>query len=275
MKTTVFILMLIGAVSLAMGGCNNKKGYRPDARIVSAMNAKYPKATKIEWEQKHGYQVAEYYENGVESEAWFDNNGKWLMTESDVKYASLPAAIRNTFEKSMYATWKKDDVDKIERDGMSPVYIVEVEKEGQDMDLYFTQNGMLVKAVDEHSRGEWGDYRPVMPVIKDKVLQKYGDATIINTNKKGGKLYVDIVDHNKPKELVFDDNEWVATSWKVDQADVPSVVMKAFRESEYNNYRINDIMFYESADNSYYRFNLEQGNKNVDLSVDSAGKIVK
>ena len=31
------------------------------------------------------YEVAEYYENGVSSKAWFDKNGKWVMTDSDLK----------------------------------------------------------------------------------------------------------------------------------------------------------------------------------------------
>ena len=275
MKTSVFIFMLFGVAGMMLVGCNNKKQYRPDARIVSAMNAKYPKATKVEWEQKHDYQVAKYYDNNIESEAWFDNNGKWLMTESDIKYNALPAAVRNSFEKSMYATWKKDDVDKIERDGMAAIYIVEVEKEGQDMDLYFTGNGMLVKAIDDDHHGEWGNYMPVMPVIKDRVLQKYGNATIVNTYKKGGKLYVDIVDHNRPKELVFDNNDWVETSWRVDAADVPSAVMNALKASDYNKYRIDAIDFYETAHHSYYRFNLEEGGKTKELSIDAAGNIIQ
>lgn len=275
MKTSLFIFMLFGMTGLVLAGCNNKKQYRPDARIVSAMNAKYPKASRVEWEQKHGYQVADFYDNGMESEAWFDQNGKWLMTESDVKYSALPSAIKNTFEKSPYSSWKKDDIDKIERQGMSAVYIIEVEKDGQETDLYFTAGGMLVKALNERERGDRTDYMPVLPEIQTQVLQKYPGAAIIETDKKGGKLYVDILDNRKPKELVFDHNTWVSTSWKMDKADVPSAVMDALRNSEYKNYRINDVVFYESAASSSYRFNLEQGDKEVDVSIDPQGKITR
>ena len=51
------------------------------------------------------------------------------MTESNLRYSSLPQAIREQFEKSVYSTWKKDDIDKIERAGMEAVYIIELEKE--------------------------------------------------------------------------------------------------------------------------------------------------
>lgn len=274
MKTTVFIFMLLGVAGLTWTGCNNKNSYKPDARIVSAMNAKYPKATRIEWKQKHDYQVAEYYDNGVESEAWFDNNGRWLMTESDIKYSALPAPVRNGFEKSIYASWKKDDVDKIEREGMAPIYVVEVDKGGQDMNLYFTGSGMLVKAVDDDHRDGWDDYMPVMPVIKDKILQKYGNATIINTYKKNGKLYADVADHNRVKEIVFDNNNWIRTSWEVDAADVPSAVMNALKASDYNKYRVNHIYFNESPDRSYYTFNLEEGNNTKNWSVDAGGNVI-
>lgn len=50
------------------------------------------------------------------------------MTESNLRYSSLPQAIREQFEKSVYSTWKKDDIDKIERAGMEAVYIIEISK---------------------------------------------------------------------------------------------------------------------------------------------------
>ncbi len=59
----------------------------------------------------------------------FDGTGKWVMTESNLRYSSLPQAIREQIEKSVYSTWKKDDIDKIERAGMEAVYIIELEKE--------------------------------------------------------------------------------------------------------------------------------------------------
>lgn len=274
MKTKVIIFMLFGIVGLLMTGCNNKKQYRPDARIISAMNTKYPKATKIEWEQKHDYQVAEYYENGVESKAWFDKDGKWMMTESNLKYSGLPVAIRNTFEKSMYSGWKKDDIDKIERYGMQPVYVIEVEKEGQDVDLYFAANGMLVKTVNGKDMGHDNDYMPLAPAIRDNVMRKYPDASVIETAKKGGKKYVDIMDNGRVKELVFDNDNWVSTSWKVDKADVPSAVMTTLRGADYKNYTIDGITFYETADHSYYQVKMNEGTKDKKVNIDSTGKVV-
>lgn len=274
MKTKVIIFMLFGIAGLILIGCNNKKQYRPDADIVSAMNAKYPKATKIEWERKHNYEVAEYDENGVNSKAWFDKNGKWVMTESNLKYSGLPGAIRNNFERSMYGNWKKGDVDKVEREGMQPVYVVEVEKEGQDVDLYYTANGMLVKTVKDGNRGHNDDFMPLAPVVRENIMRKYPDASVIEMTDKRGKRYVDILDNGRVKEVVFDNDNWVSTSWKVDKADVPSAVMTALRGADYRNYTIDDITFYESADHSYYQINMNEGSKEKRVNIDSSGKIV-
>lgn len=75
-----------------------KRRLRPAKNIVNAFKAKYPKAKQVEWEVKNTYQVAEFREGLTEAEAWFDNNGNWMMTESDVSFRSLPAVIRNSFE---------------------------------------------------------------------------------------------------------------------------------------------------------------------------------
>ena len=41
------------------------------------------------------------------------------------------------------------------------------------------------------------------------------------------RLTLDILDNGRVKEVVFDNDNWVSTSWNVDKADVPSAVMTA------------------------------------------------
>lgn len=275
MKTKCLFLTFILMAGILVTACNQKKQYRPDAKIVSALNAKYPKADKVEWKQKQGYYVAEFHDNGIESEAWFDGAGKWMMTESDVKYNALPQAIRNHFEKGNYSNWKRDDIDKIERVGMKPVYIIEVEKEGQDTDLYYTENGMLVKTVNDVKKRDRLGYMPVTASVRDMVKQKYPDATIIETEMEKGKTEVDILDNGKSKEVIFNGKNWEATYWEVSKAEVPTAVMDAFRKSDYGKYRIDEIHFFETPNNSYYHFELEQGDNETYLSIEPNGNIIK
>lgn len=157
---------------------------------------------------------------------------------------------------------------------MQPVYVIEVEKEGQDVDLYYTANGMLVKTVKDGDRGHDSDFMPLEPAVRDNIMRKYPDASVIEMTDKRGKRYVDILDNGRVKEVVFDNDNWVSTSWNVDKADVPSAVMTALRGSEYKNYTIDDITFYESADHSYYQIKMNEGSKEKKINVDASGKIV-
>lgn len=276
MKTK--ILLIICTLSwgiIALTSCNQKKQYRPDAKIITAFNTQYPQASKIEWEHKQGYQVAEFRNNGNETEAWFDNNGKLLMTKNNLKYTNLPQAIQDHFEKSIYSNWKKQDIDKIVRSGMSAVYIIEVEKEGQDTDLYYNENGNLVKTSNDISPKNPHHYQPVSPVISDIITQKYPEATIIEIDTDKTKPEIDILDGGKNKEVIFNGDSWVSTSWEVKKSEVPNAVMEAFRKSVYRKYRIDNIHFYETPTTSYYLFALEQGNSETRLTIDLSGKIIQ
>lgn len=272
---TKFLLLFLLISGIVMAGCNQKKQYRPDGKIVKAFTAKYPQAKKVEWEQKQGYYVAEFHHDNVENEVWYDQNGNWRMTESNIKYNSLPQAIRNSFENSDYKNWKREDVDKIERPGTQTIYILEIENNGKDMDLYYTENGRLVKTVADTHKGKLVGYMPVKSNIQDMIKQKYPDAVIVETDMEKGKYEVDIMDNGKMKEVIFDGNNWEATYWEVNKSEVPTAVMDAFRKSTYNNYRIDEIHYYETPAKNYYHFELEQGDKDAYLSIDPTGKIIE
>lgn len=137
MKTVLFILGLI--FSLPFVACSNDDDhYKPEEPVTRAFEQKYPGITPKEWERKGNYVVAEFYENGVEKEAWFDNTGNWYMTESDIRFSALPEAIKTAFAAGEYAQWHVDDVDMLERAGMETVYVIEVEqgKQGGGFVLY-------------------------------------------------------------------------------------------------------------------------------------------
>ena len=74
---------------------------------------------------------------------------------------------------------------------------------------------------------------PVASDIQIWIKQKYPDATIIEMDNEKGKLEVDILDGGKAKELIFQGNDWLSTSWEVSKAEVPSVVMETFRHSNF------------------------------------------
>lgn len=89
MKTTLVTALILLTTTFAFSSCKDSS-YTPPKNVVSAFKAKYPSAKRVEWEVKNTYQVAEFHIDFTEVEAWFDNNGQWVMTESDIKYSSPP-----------------------------------------------------------------------------------------------------------------------------------------------------------------------------------------
>ena len=102
MKARITFLSMLAMAGMAMTSCDDDDDdrWQPDVQVVSALEEKYPGVSRAEWDvQTDGtgrYNVADFWYDGVEREAWFDNNGEWFMTESDIRYEQLPQAVRTS-----------------------------------------------------------------------------------------------------------------------------------------------------------------------------------
>ena len=268
MKISLVTALIMFTTTVAFCSCKNSS-YTPPQNVVNAFKTKYPSANRVEWEVKNTYQVAEFHINFIEAEAWFNNDGQWVMTESNVRYSSLPVVIRNSFESGEYGKWEVEDVDKLERTGMETIYIIEVELGEQEDALHYLENGTLVKTLmDNDSRGYQPESAP--QVVLQFIRQKYPQANIVEIDQDKGLLKIDIIDNQIMKEVVFNhQNQWVVTTWEIWQNNVPANVMNVLKNSSYANYRIDDIDYEERADGSLvYIFEVEQGDREFDIMID-------
>ena len=115
--------------------------------VLDTFEAKYPDVYRPEWENKLGYYVAEFWQEGMETQVWIDSKAEWKMTELDlgVNLQLLPEAVRSAFQGGQYGSWRVDDIDKYERTDRT-FYLIEVETKGQqDRDLFFGEDGTLLK----------------------------------------------------------------------------------------------------------------------------------
>lgn len=149
MKTKLFLLVLT-LVSFGFYSCdedddnlNVSKEYR------TAFNSMYPDVSRVSWEREGGYYVAEFWRNDLnaEAEAWFSQSAEWMMTVTELRYAAFPQSVKDGFLLSEYKDWRIDDTDMVERPNKETLYIIEVERNQQEYDLYFTADGVLVKAI--------------------------------------------------------------------------------------------------------------------------------
>lgn len=115
--------------------------------VMDSFVAKFPNASRTEWEKKGNYVVADFWQDGMELTVWYASDGEWLMTEYDlgVNLSALPQTVQTALQNGQYGTWRVDDIDKFERSN-DVFYLIDVETQGQqDRNLYFAPDGQLLK----------------------------------------------------------------------------------------------------------------------------------
>lgn len=274
MKTKLSVLALAMCGMLAFTSCDDDdNNYLPDQTITKAFDEKYPDAGKVEWETKGGYEVAEFHVSGNETEAWFDNKGNWVMTKTEINFGLLPEAVRKSLKSSEYKDWKSTDFDKLERSNAATVYVIEVEQGEQEFDLYYTEDGILLKAVPDDDND---NFQPtVVPqAITDAINEMYPGATVLEFDSEKTGFEVDILHNNIYKDVYFNTgNEWLYTEWDIKEVNLPAIIMNAYKASDYKDYRIDDIDVIENPTGISYVLELEKGNDEVKMTISSEGKI--
>lgn len=266
-----FLVVAACAGSLVLHSCDNEDddSLGVSTELQNAFSARYPDVKSVKWERKSGYYVADFRESTYDASAWFTPEGIWKLTETDIPYQALPSAVQTAFESSSYAVspWRREDVDKLERQGMETVYVIEVENGKQEIDLYYSENGVLIKeVVDKDDEDEYVPSIQPSTAIEEFIRTHYPDARIVDIEKEHGNIEVEVIDRNIKKEILFDAQEaWISTSWEVAPSSLAANILEKVN-TDYPGYRIDDADYYELADGSaYYLLDLEKaGSPDID-----------
>ena len=272
-----FAVLALGSISLQ--SCDNDDEHENlnlPVAVQQAFSEKYPGATRVEWETKGAYYEAEFTQDKTDISAWFTPEGIWEMTETDIRYEALPIVVQSAFKDSKYATWRVDDVDQLERKEKETIYILDVESGNQEMDLYYSTDGILIKEVidtDNDDTHQPSVTPPVVSAIENIIKEKYPNARIIEIEVENGITEVDIIHNNLGKEVKFGSaNTWISTSWEV--RTLPDVVANALK-AKYDSYRVDDADFFETPTGTYYLVELEKaGTPDIKVKVTEQGEIL-
>ena len=279
MKRNLFF-WLIGLICLA--GCddndNNANTPTPNAAVTKAFSEKYPSATQVKWDNKSSYMTADFIYNSLSSKAWFDHNGQWYMTETELQHKNqLPEAVLTALTNSEYAAWTIDDMDLLERLDAEKLYVIEVKNGKQEYELYYSEDGVLIKAIPDDDNDDYEDYLPgpaPSSTITEFITDKYPGARIVEIEHEHANIEVDIIHDKRSKEVVFNaQEEWMNTHYDIRKNEAPSVVLQALANSAYGDYVIDDIEKYETPQGEYYLIELEKGNHEINVTIDSEGNL--
>lgn len=267
-------MLAIALVSFIALGCEDDPEVNVPVEVQKSFTQKYPSASRVEWEDNAGYKVADFSYNSVETSAWFDTHGNWYMTESDIPFSALPLVVQTSFKASELASWRVDDVDMIEKKDSETLYIIEVEQGESEADIYYSADGILIKVLYDNGYHE-NRPTPITNTIQELVKQKYPNSRIIEISNEGGLIEVDIIDVNVKKEVFFDSaDNWVYTKTDINLTNLPVEVSNIVTTPQYVGYTIDDAEYVESPQGNYYLLELEKGNSEIKVKVDSSGKVI-
>lgn len=197
------------------------------------------------------------------------------MTKTEINFGLLPEAIRLSLRANEYKDWKYTEFDKLERSNAATIYVIEAEQGEKEVDLYYTEDGVLIKVINDSDNGN-NNFQPVVipQAISDAINEMYPGATVLEFDQEKNGFEVDILHNNIYKDVYFNtENQWVSTEWDITKDQVPAIVMNALQASEYKNYKIDDIDLIEKPEGTFYVFDLEQGDNDVEVTFDSEGNI--
>ena len=287
MKKFFITAMCISLMTLA--GCNKASAdSQINEKAKVELSQRYPDAVNVKWTTKNGYYVAKFNKVATRSigsefdfSVWFNRAGQWCMTESEISYDALPEVVKAAFQASEYATWKVEDIDKLERSGMETFYVIEAETRSgnieKEVDLYYSESGALIKTVvDIDSDYDYEDYLPadIQSELSKFVAQKYLGAVIMDTEFDDGEFEVEIVHEGRGKDVYFSkDYNWLRTEWDVRKNELPAAVLAQLNAS-YPSWKIDDAEYVETPSGDWFKIELEKGDSEVKIRITPAGVIL-
>jgi len=149
MRNLMILLMVFGTMTFTAFG---QKTDVP-AKVKNAFEQKVSNAKDVEWEYDSEDKVWEVeYEIGKdEFTSAFDENGKWVETEKEIKFSELPEPVKATL-KADYSDYEVEEVEFVETpDGKFYEVEVELEKDDKEVEyeLLIAPDGKVVKKEQE------------------------------------------------------------------------------------------------------------------------------
>ena len=178
-----------------------------------------------------------------------------------------------------YADWGVEDAERLARAGVEPIYVLEVEKGQTEYELFYAEDGVLIRAVvDADDNDDRDDLLPseLPAAALEFIAGHFTDPRIIEVERERDVLEVEIIEGRKHREVCFDGKgNWLSTRTELQRQEVPAAVLAALDNSQYAGWRVDDIDHFETPADEWYRFELEepQSDREVELRIRPDGGI--
>lgn len=143
-----FMIFAVAVAAMALLSCEKYEDGKPAKDVRSEFKKMYPDAKDVEWEGRGGYWIVSFETgtppNEVDREAWYDQKGEWVKTETDILANALPESVKDAIAGSEYASAVIDGDDVVYVETPSGNYYrLELKVGGLDVYIDVTEDGKI------------------------------------------------------------------------------------------------------------------------------------
>ena len=139
------MLLAASAVLFAVA-CDKDDEVNPidqlDAATLEAVMNLYPAGNVVDVDTYQDFIEVEVMDGMTSRDVYFDKQGNWLRTETDVRPTELPSAVTNAIAASEHAALRIDDAEWVETPEGN-YYVVELDA-NPDVYLKITAEGVIL-----------------------------------------------------------------------------------------------------------------------------------
>jgi len=122
--------------------------------VKDSFAKRFPNLKGVEWSKESETEFeAEFKNAGKEQSANFDQAGKWLVTETEIKKADLPQAVQASIAKE-FAGYKVEEAEKVETANDGIQYEVALEKGESNYEVLLSADGKVLKKEEKKEKDD-------------------------------------------------------------------------------------------------------------------------
>jgi len=138
------LFVIISLLSISF--ISNAQGDKVPEIVKETFQNQYPKADVQEYEDLLVKVVVKFTMDSSEMKATYSNKGVWKGTDKEISYSSVPAEVKDGFNKSKYAEWDVRESTQLYLPGGSTQYRLRVKKNDLQLKyLFFNTSGRLLR----------------------------------------------------------------------------------------------------------------------------------
>lgn len=252
---------------------NPSSSVTPNEEVLKSFDIRFPNAKDVVWSTNDSYYVADFSEFSSVINAWFEQEGEWVLSKSSLASSELQKEISEAFLSSPYAMNQVTGRSKLERKGLGDIYVIGTNSNTQHINVYYTEKGDFIRVAKDY-----GNYTDTPIEISEKVNavvdSRFGTIEMLDIWNDSLGSKIGLIENNIYKVAALDGGyDWICTIWTINEQAVPGVVLDGFNKSTYGDNNVESIKIMENETEFSYLFYFSEDGKHKIATLKESGSI--